>query len=398
MVFLRNHYLEKLKRHKDSDFIKVVSGIRRVGKSTILNLFIDYLKKEGIDDAQIVKIDLDNIQFEHLCEYHALNDYILAKITDSSKKYYIFIDEVQNCLEFQKAIRSIFTQKLGDIYISGSNAYMLSGELSTHLSGRYVEMEVFPLSFQEYTEAFPNEELDVVFKNYLITGGFPTSAYHTPSFIQKTEQLQSVFDSIVMRDVMLRNSEFSAPKLQKIITFLASGIGSPISTKNIANTLSSSGDKTTMSEVEEYLRALCLCYFFQSANNFDIAGKQILRDSHKLYIIDIAMRNLLVKSSKEDYGHILENIVFLELRRRGFQALVGATSGFEIDFVAQKQADLMFIQVSADVSDEATLNRELRPLKAVSKPGKKILLTMDQCCEMHDDIEQVYLLDWLMDC
>lgn len=393
MLFSRTSYLSRLKRHQDSNFIKVITGIRRVGKSTILSMFVNTLLESGIKEKQIIQINLEKIIFEDLCEYHALNDYIAEKTKDSTEKYYVFVDEIQNCHEFQKAIRSLYSGGNVDFYISGSNAYLLSGELSTLLSGRYVEIEIFPLSFAEYSEAFPEEDAGTLFKKYLKTGGFPTNLDSS----NQEDELSAILSSIVMKDILLRNPQFSAPMLQKVIRYVANSIGSPISTKNMANVLNSSGEKTSQSEIELYLESLCLCYFFQSANNFDVTGKNILRDNHKFYIIDCAMRNILVKSSKNDYGHILENLVFLELRRRGFQALVGSTSGFEIDFVAQKLADTVYIQVSATIQSSETLERELRPLQSISHEGEKILLTMDENTGDYDDIQMKNIVDWLLE-
>lgn len=397
MLFPRENYVNKLLRHKDSDFIKVVTGIRRVGKSTILALFQEHLLKNGVLSEQIIRINLEDIRLEHLCEYHNLHDYVLEKIKETDKKCYVFIDEVQNCPQFQKAIRSLYSQKCADLYISDSNAYLLSGELATLLSGRYVEIEVFPLSFSEYIHGHEQENLHRTFEVYISTGGFPSVACEDFSPEHSEEILLAILDSVVMKDILLRNPTFSAPKMQKVIHFLAGSIGSPISVKNIANTINSTGEKTSISEIEEYVNALCLCYFFQSANSFNITGKQVLRERHKLYIIDLAMRNILVKSSREDYGHILENIVFLELRRRGYQVLVGSIYGYKIDFVAQKNADTLYIQVSASVAEQSTLDRELRVFKNIQSEQQCLLLTMDNIDQSsHDGISQQNILNWLL--
>ncbi len=397
MVFPRHKYLDKLHRHKNTDFVKVVTGIRRVGKSTILRLFSEQLLQEGVSPKQIVQINLDEIKHEHLCEYHALHEYILEQIGGEhpTKQHYVFIDEIQNCPDFQKAIRSLYTTKCADFYISGSNAYILSGELSTLLSGRYVEVEVFPLSFSEFTEAFPQKSKEVLFHEYMQIGGFPVIACLETGEEQKAEELSAILNSITMKDILLRNPAFSAPLLQKIIRFLASNLGSPISTKNMANTLLSAGEKVSLTKIEQYLEALCLCYFFQSANNFDVTGKQILRDNHKFYMIDLAFRTLLVHSSRDDYGHMLENVVFLELRRRGYQVSVGSTWGYEVDFVAQRYAETLYVQVSASVENPTTLERELRSLRQISSEGEKLLLCMERSEMQYDDISQQNIIDWL---
>ena len=309
----RTEYLEQLKRFKDKDLIKVVTGIRRCGKSTLFELFINYLKETGVKDDQIIKINLEDADY-NFESYKELYDYVNKKI-DSKKNYYVFLDEVQNVPKFQKAVDSLYIKKNVDVYITGSNAYMLSGELATLLSGRYVEIKMLPLSFKEYLSAFNNSDKSryEYFLDYMKNGGMPGNI----SILQDNPNdldtyLEGIFTTIVYKDIIIRNNITDKMLLESVLKFIFDSIGSPISTKKISDTLTSKGMSTSNHTVENYISAFVESFLIYKAERFDVKGKNLLSRGYKYYVVDQGLRSyLLGKKSGSDMGHILENIVYL---------------------------------------------------------------------------------------
>ena len=393
----RIEYLEELKRWKDKDLIKVVTGIRRCGKSTLFELFIDYLKENNIDDEQIIKINLESADYDFK-DYKELYNYINNKI-DSKRNYYVFLDEVQNVFEFQKAVDSLYIKKNVDVYITGSNAYLLSGELATLLSGRYIEIKMLPLSFKEYITAFDNNNYQQLFLNYMRNGGMPgnISILQTnPNDIDR--YLDGIFSTIVYKDIMARNNISDKMLLESVLKFIFDSIGSSISTKKISDTLTSKGMATSNHTVENYITAFLESFLIYKAERFDVKGKNLLARDYKYYAVDLGLRSyLLGKRSDSDMGHMLENIVYLELLRRGYKVYVGKVDELEIDFVAENRDGLKYYQVALTVRDEKVLERELRSLQKTGDHYPKYLLTLDMDLDAdYDGIKKINVVDWLL--
>lgn len=396
----RVEYLNELINWKDKDFIKIVTGIRRCGKSTLFELFINYLKKNGIDEKQIIHINLEAPEY-HFEDYMALYNYVNDKII-KEKKYYIFLDEVQNVPEFQKAVDGLYIKKNVDLYITGSNAYLLSGELATLLSGRYIEIKMLPLSFKEYLSAFKNENNNEqkLFLDYMKNGGMPgnISILKTnPNDIDK--YLDVIFSTIVYKDIMQRNKINDKLLLESIIKFIFDSVGSPISTKKISDTLTSKNMTTSNHTVENYISAFLESFLIYKAERFDVKGKNLLARDYKYYAVDTGLRSyLLGKKADSDMGHILENIVYLELLRRGYKVYVGKIDDLEVDFVAENRDGLKYYQVSLTVRDEKVLERELKSLQKTGDHYPKILLTLDMDLEAdYDGIIKKNVVDWLLE-
>lgn len=395
----RKEYLNKLIDFKDKDIIKVVTGVRRCGKSTLFALFMDYLKENGVDEKQIISINLESVEYDGLRDYKSLHDYIAAKLNNGMN--YVFIDEVQNCSEFERAVDSLYIKKNVDIYVTGSNAYMLSGELATLLSGRYVTVDMLPFSFREYCDAlsYSNLSVDEKFNDYIRLGSFPYI-----SSLEQNEQmikpyLEGIYNTILIKDVASREGISDISLLESIIKTIASSIGSPISINKIANTLNSYGRKISVNTVEKYVRALTDSYIFYKVDRYDIKGRQHLKTHGKYYIVDTGMRRMLLSSASSDIGHVIENIVFLELLRRGYKVNIGKLAQKEVDFVAQKYEGIEYYQVAASVMDENTLKRELAPLDSIPDHYPKVLLTLDRIGQNsnYKGIRQINLIDWLLD-
>lgn len=395
----RNKYLDQLIRFKDKDLIKVVTGIRRCGKSTLFELFINYLKENGIKNDQIITLNLEEADY-NFENYKELYDYVNKKI-DSEKQYYVFLDEVQNVPIFQKAVDSLYIKKNVDVYITGSNAYLLSGELATLLSGRYVEIKMLPLSFREYLSAF---DLTVkskyeYFLDYMRNGGMPGNI----SIIQDNPNdldtyLEGTFTTIVYKDIIARNNITDRMLLESVLRFMFDSIGSPISTKKISDTLTSKGISTSNHTVENYISAFLDSFLIYKAERFDVKGKNILARDYKYYVVDQGLRSyLLGKKADSDMGHILENIVYLELLRRGYKVYVGKVDDLEVDFVCENREGLRYYQVALSVRDDAVLERELKSLQKTGDHYPKCLLTLDMDLETdYDGISKINVIDWLL--
>ena len=393
----RTEYLEELKRWKDKDLIKVVTGIRRCGKSTLFELFINYLKENNVAEEQIIHLNLEDADYDFK-SYKELYDYVNKKL-DSKKQYYVFLDEVQNVLEFQKAVDSLYIKKNVDVYITGSNGYLLSGELATLLSGRYVEIKMLPLSFKEYISAFDSKDYQQLFLNYMKNGGMPgnISILKTnPNDIDK--YLDGIFSTIVYKDIMIRNNISDKMLLECVLKFIFDSIGSPISTKKISDTLTSKGMMTSNHTVENYITAFLEGFLIYKAERFDVKGKNLLVRDYKYYAVDSGLRSyLLGKKADSDMGHILENIVYLELLRRGYRVYVGKVDDLEVDFVAENRDGLKYYQVALTVRDQKVLERELKSLQKTGDHYPKILLTLDMDLESdYDGITKMNVVEWLL--
>jgi hypothetical protein len=395
----RKEYLQQLIAWREKHLIKVITGVRRCGKSTLFSLYIKYLKKHGVQDRQIISINLENIEYEHLLDYHALYRHI-KELLQVDVYTYVFIDEIQQCKGFEKAVDSLFNKDNVDLYITGSNAYMLSGELATLLSGRYVEIQMLPLSFREYLDFTHADMYNLTssFNRYLKHGSFP----YVPMLEQQDPvirtYIEGIYTTILIKDVAQRKAITDVALLERIIKFLGSSIGSPISAKKICDTIISSGRKISVNTVDAYLQALLDSYIFYKVDRYDIKGRSFLKTLGKYYIVDMGLRNHLLMNSESDIGHQIENIVYLELIRRRYQVSIGKVANKEVDFVAASQEGLTYIQVSASILDDNTLKRELAPLKAIQDNHPKLLLSLDEigAGSNHDGIQQKNLLQWLI--
>lgn len=397
MIVQRKEYLDKLKQWREKQIIKVVTGVRRCGKSTLFSLYIDYLKESGVSDEQIVSVNLEDIEYEDLLDYRQLYDYIKKRLV-KGKYTYVFIDEVQQCKFFEKAVDSLFIKENVDVYITGSNANMLSGELATMLSGRYIEISILPLSFSEYLEFVKRKDIRSCFNDYLKFGSFPYVAGLEKSDTVIRMYIDGIYNTILIKDVATREGITDISVLEGIVKFLCSNIGSPVSTKKISDTINSSGRKISVNTVDHYLRALYQSYIFYKVDRYDIKGKQHLKTLGKYYLVDTGLRSMLLSGSASDLGHLLENIVYLELLRRGYKVNIGKLGEKEVDFVASKTGRIEYYQVSASVLDSSTLVRELEPLQKIPDHHPKYLLTLDDISanSNYDGINQVNLLEWLL--
>lgn len=389
----RHQYLEKLKKLKDMQIIKVVTGFRRCGKSTLLLQFQEYLKERGVDDSQIISINFEKLEFEHLLNYKELYSYITERL-HPEKMTYIFLDEIQLVEGYQKAVDSLFVRDNVDIYITGSNAQMLSGELATLLSGRFIEIEMLPLSFSEFYELVGGDRRDA-WKRYFTNGGLPYTAYINDEEILH-DYLLGIYNTVLLKDVVERKKVQDVALLKSVIKFLFDNIGNIVSSKKISDSLVSYGRKTTSVTVENYIESLSEAYVIYEANRYDIKGKQHLKSLEKYYVVDVGLRKLLLGSKNTDIGHILENIVYLELIRRGFAVSIGKIDDFEIDFIAEKDGNKEYYQVSASVLDPATFEREITPLRKVSDNYPKYIITMDEFSSNNEGIRQVNVIDFLL--
>jgi len=391
----RKAYMEQLIMWRKEPIIKVVTGVRRCGKSTLFELYIDWLKRNGADEAQIVHINLEDQGFSELLDYAKLHEYVEARRL-KDKWTYLFIDEIQNCENYEKAIASLYLRSNLDIYITGSNAHMLSGELATKLTARYVEIDMLPLSFSEFGEIVETADKRERFNQYINMGAFPYAARFVDNSLAHSQYLEGIYNTVLVKDVMTREGISDASLLKSIAGFLASNVGSPISAKKIADTLTSAGRPTGSGTVEKYLAALTNAYLFYKVNRYDIKGKMHLKSECKYYICDTGLRNMMLGTNNKDIGHQIENIVYLELLRRGYTVNIGkAARGAEVDFVAVRDKKVEYYQVSASVLSEDTLTRELASLRQIKDNYSKFLITLDDYTSGHDGILQLNLIEWL---
>ncbi len=428
----RPEYLNQLIEHKDVDLVKIVTGIRRCGKSSLLDLFHKHLLNSGVNEDHIIHMNLESLKYRNITNYTELYDYISKRIpadcaeitepqtashnvnnannninnTNKSTKTYLIFDELQAVENWQKAVESFRIDFNVDIYITGSNAYLLSSEFSTLLAGRYVEIRMLPLSFKEFLDfySFPaNASTDEKFQKYLQFGGMPVLSEYKFNETRSMQVLEGIYSTVILRDVLQRNEKADQTVLQKLMTFLCSTIGSTTSPNSISKSLRSEGDieKTTVSvaskTVSDYIRMLSNAFVIFPVQRYDIQGKELLKTLGKNYIIDLGFRNMLLGYRGTDRGHIIENIVFLELIRRDYRVYIGKVGSTEVDFVAEKPNEKIYVQVTESMQSPETRERELKPLRAIKDNYEKVVISMDRdYINSYDGIKAINLTDWLL--
>jgi predicted AAA+ superfamily ATPase len=412
----RPRYLNALRGFKDKDIVKIVTGIRRSGKSTLFRLFQELLLAEGVSQEQIVNINLEDAANYELLDWRRLHDHIAGRLA-ADKQNYLFLDEIQNVADFEHAINSLNLKPNTDIYLTGSNSRLSSGEIGTVLGGRFVEIKMQPLSFLEYTSAYPRERSpDEQFSDYLRNSSFPFAMQFTgpdrwgtgkqgegvwggDSFNKEQIRifLDGLYTSIVQRDIMKREDipVRDLPKLESVIKFIFDNIGTETSILNIRNTMKTHGRVIQTADIDAYISALIKSFVVYKASRWDVKGKQLLQTNAKYYVADSGLRYFLLGKEGDD-GRVLENIVYLELIRRGYAVFVGKINNGEVDFVAARNGETEYYQVSQSVLDEHTLKRELAPLDAISDHNQKFLLTRDYTAASYNGIKQKNVLKWLL--
>jgi predicted AAA+ superfamily ATPase len=392
----RKEYLEKLIGYKDKKIIKVITGIRRCGKSTLLHLFQEYLLNNEVEDEQIIAINFEDYEFDELKNPKELYNYIKDRLLPG-RMVYLFLDEIQNVLEFQKVVDSFFIKDNIDIYLTGSNAYMLSGELATLLSGRYVKIEMLPLSFSEYiTAKGQSRSLEENYLEYIESSSFPYALNLEKENSQIKDYLNGIYDTIILKDVISRKKIADVMMLESVIRFLMDNVGNQLSTKKISDTMTSNGRSINVRTVESYVSAFMEAYIVYQAKRYDIKGKQYLKTLEKYYIVDIGLRNAMLGNIGRDIGHVLENVIYLELIRRGYDVYIGKVDDVEVDFMIKDEKGTKYIQVAASVRDENTLERELRPLQKIQDHYPKCIMTLDRDpIADYEGIRRINALDYL---
>lgn len=402
----RKEYLDQLWAWKDEQQIKVVTGIRRCGKSVLLEQYQQRLLAEGVTPEQIISVNFEDLDYEPLKDYMELYRYIKERLC-TDKMTYIFLDEVQNVPSFEKVVDSLYIKDYVDVYITGSNAYMLSSELATLLSGRYVEISMLPLSFREYITV-TGMQREEAFAEFMKTGGLPYVAVMNRTDQKVDQYLEGIYNTVIVKDIeerQTRKEKDSGKRkitdialLKTIARYLSSVIGSPVSMKSITNYLISSGRKVSQNTVSDYVEALTESFIFYSVERFDIVGKQLLKVNNKLYMVDMGLRNHILPRKRYDLGFTMENIVYLELKRRGYKINIGKFGSAEVDFVTQKEGVLTYYQVTADMTAEETFEREMRPLRSIQDNYEKIVLTLERfSLGNYDGIKVVNVIDWLLE-
>ncbi len=402
-IIKRKSYLETLYRNRDKHIIKVLTGVRRCGKSTLLATFKEHLLATGVEDSQIIFINFEDIAFEDIGEYHALHEYVVQRL-NPKRMTYIFLDEIQHVEHFEKAVDSLYIKNNVDLYITGSNAYLLSSELATLITGRYIEIKMLPLSFAEYCGAkgagigSGMAALQELYRTYLENSSLPYTLQIDGVRNDVLNYLQSLFDSILLKDIVARKRIADVLMLESVAKFLFDNIGSPLSSTKIANAMTSGGRKIDQKTVEKYLEALRESLLFYQSRRYDVKGKRVLTTLEKYYAVDIGFRFMLLGKRNLDVGHLLENVVYLELLRRNYEVFVGQVDRTEVDFIANREGRTLYIQVSASLRDENTLARELRSLQALKDNHLKLILTLDDDPEgNYDGIITKNALRWLLE-
>ena len=401
----RKEYLEQLAQWKDEQVIKVITGIRRCGKSTLLLQYQTWLKANGVSADQIVSVNFEELEYEELLDYRKLYEYLKNHLC-IGKKTYIFLDEIQKVTAFEKVVDSLYVKPDIDIYITGSNAYMLSSDLATLLTGRYVEIKMLPLSFKEFLD-ITALDAEQGLAEYLRDGGLPYIAVMNRTSEKVETYLEGIYNTVIVKDIEDRQtrkeSEPSKRKitditlLKTIAKYLASVAGNPVSIRSITNYLTSNGRKLSPNTVSDYVDALIESFIFYPAERFDIVGKQLLKANRKLYIVDLGLRNYILPRQNYDLGFSLENIVYFELLRRGYRVMIGKVGNTEVDFVAERKGTYSYIQVTADMTAKETFERELKPLSNIRDNYEKIVLTADRFTPgNYNGIQVKYLPDWLL--
>lgn len=392
----RSSYINKLIKLRNKQIIKVITGIRRSGKSTLLLQYIDYLKSDGINDDRIIYLNLESAKYDFITNYHDLYAYINQKI-GSKELHYVIIDEIQNVSGFEKAVNSLTIDFNVDLYLTGSNANMLSSELATLLSGRYVEIRMLPLSFYEYYQVYDNASKEDVFYRYLKYGGFPFLAKENDDDII-TSYLDGIYNTIILKDVVKRNSVKDISLMEKILKMILSSIGSPISSSSIVKVLKNEQRNVSNETIDKYLNMFESAYIIDRTIRYDVKCKDYLKTLGKCYVADIGLRNYILGYRQIEPSQAIENIVYMELLRRGYKVDTGKIGDNEIDFVARKQDVIEYYQVSYTVNNSnETLMREIRPFNSISDHYSCYLLTMDRDFVTDiDGIRKLYLIDWLL--
>ena len=404
-MIYRTEYMNLLKEWQNKNIIKVVTGIRRCGKSTLLEMFRNHLAENGVNTNQIISINFEALEVEELTNYKALYTYITERCIPD-KTMYIFLDEIQHVANYEKVVDSLFIKGNIDIYITGSNSYIFSGQLATNLRGRYIEIPMLPLSFKEY-HSLRNESETKSFRRYMETGGFPYLSQYDLSQNQIDMYLEGIYNTVLLKDIeerMNRKHEGIKEKnitdialLKAISRYCSSTIGSPISLRGIANYFISNERRISPNTVSDYVEALCESYLYYAAEPMDISGKQLLKSNKKYYIVDLGLRNHILAKKKYDLGFSIENIVYFELLRRGYQVNIGKAGDFEIDFIAKKAGEYTYFQVTADLTAESTFQREVNPLEKINDNYEKIVLTLDQFSTgNYNGIKIINVIDWLL--
>lgn len=395
IIVSRPNYTKKLFSFKDKQLIKIITGIRRCGKSFLFELYQKELVKAGISPEQIISINLEDPDYFEIDDWQKLYLYIKKKLV-RNKMNYVFIDEVQNMPDFQKAADGLFIKKNVDLYLTGSNSKMQAGKWATLLSGRYVEIHLLPLSLKEYSEAYPSLSSDELFSKYMGGSSFPY-ALQLDGWQQLNEYLSGIFSTIVLKDIADNKKIRGISRLEKVIRFMAGNIGNMTSVKKISDAITSSGLKMLPMTVQNYLQSFEETFILYRAGRYDIKGKKHLQSLDKYYLSDIGLRHYLLGRKAADTGHVLENIVYLELLRRGNKVYVGKADSYEIDFVAENYKGTEYYQVSQSIILPETQERELRPFAKIKDNYPKYILTMDRLpyCDF-DGIRQINIADWLL--
>ena len=402
----RKEYLEHLIQWKDEQVIKVVTGIRRCGKSTLLLQYQEWLKASGVSDEQIVTINFEELEYEELQDYKKLYAYLKDRLC-KGKMTYIFLDEIQKVSAFEKVVDSLYVKPQVDLYMTGSNAYMLSGDLATLLTGRYVEIKMLPLSFYEFLEITGSGQ-EQGLSEYMRDGGLPYVAVmdRTPEKVET--YLEGIYNTVIVKDIEDRQARKVSDSdkrkindillLKRIAKYLASIVGNPVSIRSITDYFISNGRKISPNTVSDYVEALTESFIFYPAERFDIIGKQLLKANRKMYIVDLGLQNHILPRRQYDLGFSLENIVYFELLRRGYRVMIGKIGSTEVDFVAEKQGTYTYFQVTADMTAQETFEREMKPLRRIRDNYEKIVLTGDRLTlGNYDGIQVKYLPDWLLE-
>ncbi len=397
-IIKRERYIERLKSLRDKKIIKVITGVRRCGKSTLMALFQQELMQSGVKKRQIININFEDYDFLELRNAKVLFEYISHHLSKENRNY-VFLDEIQHVENYADVVDALFVKDNIDIYITGSNAYLLSSEIATLLSGRYVEIQLLPLSFKEYVFATGDtNNLERKYADYIKFSSFPYAMAFERDWQLTDDYLKGIYSTIVLKDVVQRNRISDAVMLENVMAFLADNIGNTLSVKKIADTLTSSGRKADVKTIEKYLYALCQSFILYPAKRYNIKGRQLLKTMEKYYLVDVALRNTLLGSKNTDFGRVLENVVYLELLRRNHHVYVGKTDALEVDFVTANMQKVAYYQVAATVLDKITLERELKPLRAIKDNYPKTILTLDTMpVVFHNGIKQQNVLDWLLE-
>lgn len=408
----RPQYLKELWSFKDTDLIKIVTGVRRSGKSTLFDLYKRELLQSGITENQIQVIKLEELENESLLDYKKLYQHIIDNLVPDQQNY-VFLDEIQNVPDFQKAVRSLFEKGNIDLYLTGSNSKLQSGQWATSLSGRYVEIKMFPLSFKEFYTIYSEEAKqnpDKIYEDYLAYSSFPYATHFVKQSTKDVSKqintyIEGIFDTIILRDVMENAGFNEESRLRRVIKFMASCIGSEISVKKISDTMSSDGIKIYPATIERYLDGFENAHVLYQADRYDVKGKKILKTLNKFYLVDMGIRQHLLGNKDKDDGHILENIVYLELLRRGYTVYVGKVESkgkdgkaktLEVDFVAENENGVEYYQISNTVLDSNVLQRELSPLESIRDHNPKFILTRDYGKTDYNGIKRLNVLEWLL--